>query len=79
MAQRQTGGFCYMQRDRGCAPLSCPPVAPGSLRLSESGVPEAIRTPDPRIRNPVLYPAELRGPGRLLTLLLSGAGVIIRK
>lgn len=27
------------------------------------GVPGEIRTHDPRIRNPVLYPAELRGPG----------------
>lgn len=25
-----------------------------------AGVPERIRTSDPRIRNPVLYPAELR-------------------
>ncbi len=27
----------------------------------ENGVPGEIRTHDPRIRNPVLYPAELRG------------------
>ena len=26
------------------------------------GVPGEIRTHDPRIRNPVLYPTELRGP-----------------
>jgi hypothetical protein len=32
-----------------------------------AGVPEGIRTPDPRFRKPVLYPAELRGPARLLT------------
>lgn len=29
-------------------------------RERQSGVPERIRTSDPRIRNPVLYPAELR-------------------
>lgn len=31
-----------------------------------NGVPEGIRTPDPRFRKPVLYPAEL--PGRKLKL-----------
>ena len=29
---------------------------------AKDGVPGEIRTHDPRIRNPVLYPAELRGP-----------------
>ena len=40
-----------------------------SLRkaLPEIGVPEGNRTPDPRFRKPVLYPAELPGP-RTLTL-----------
>ena len=33
------------------------------------GAPEAIRTPGPRIRNPMLYPAELRGLFNLRTLL----------
>jgi hypothetical protein len=29
--------------------------------LKKHGVPEGIRTPDPRFRKPVLYPAELPG------------------
>ena len=32
------------------------------VEASGSGVPGEIRTHGPRIRNPVLYPAELRGP-----------------
>lgn len=43
------------------------------------GVPERIRTSGPRIRNPVLYPAELRGPRQLRLVLLLGTCVIIRK
>ena len=35
-----------------------------SMPRSEAGVPGGIRTHDPRIRNPVLYPTELRGPRR---------------
>ena len=31
-------------------------------RKGESGAPEGIRTPDPRFRRPVLYPAELPAP-----------------
>ena len=30
------------------------------LRLSHLNVPEGIRTPDPRLRRPLLYPTELR-------------------
>ena len=30
----------------------------------KNGAPEEIRTPDPRIRNPLLYPAELQAHGR---------------
>jgi hypothetical protein len=30
------------------------------LRLLFDGVPGGIRTPDPRIRSPMLYPAELQ-------------------
>jgi hypothetical protein len=33
-----------------------------SVFIEFIGVPGEIRTHDPRIRNPVLYPAELRGP-----------------
>ena len=45
------------------------PSAHPSLRVRSSmagGVPGGIRTHDPRIRNPVLYPAELRGPARAI-------------
>ena len=42
--------------------------ATGDCRRRENGDPGAIRTRDLRIRNPLLYPAELRGqPGLLLT------------
>ena len=30
------------------------------LRYTHHSVPEGIRTPDPRLRRPLLYPAELR-------------------
>ena len=30
-----------------------------SMQILENGVSEGIRTPDPRFRKPVLYPAEL--------------------
>ncbi len=44
------------------------PMTYNKLRSWKYGVPGRIRTCDPRIRNPVLYPAELRGhlapPGR---------------
>ena len=33
----------------------------GKLLVAFSDAPGAIRTHDPRIRNPMLYPAELRG------------------
>jgi hypothetical protein len=39
-----------------------------------AGVPEGIRTPDPRFRKPVLYPAELPGP--LRGALFSQAGAL---
>ena len=32
------------------------------LKLVRDGAPGEIRTPDPRIRSPMLYPAELRAP-----------------
>ncbi len=32
----------------------------GDNSLRKNGAPERIRTPDPLIRNQVLYPAELR-------------------
>ncbi len=40
------------------------------------GAPGGIRTPDPRIRNPVLYPTELRAPaaGLLARQRLRGLG-----
>ncbi len=38
------------------------PVTSDSITAGRYGAPERIRTSDPRIRNPVLYPAEL--PGR---------------
>ena len=31
-------------------------------RSAKDGTPEGIRTPDPRLRRPLLYPAELRAP-----------------
>ena len=40
-------------------------------RFGESGAPGGIRTHDPRIRNPVLYPAELRAPGRAIAAAMS--------
>jgi hypothetical protein len=33
----------------------------GAKSFVEDGVPEGNRTPDPRFRKPVLYPAELPG------------------
>ena len=30
------------------------------LKVNRSGAPEEIRTPDPRFRKPLLYPAELQ-------------------
>src|SRR4029077_9205324 len=38
-----------------------------------TGVPGEIRTHDPRIRNPVLYPAELRGLRRSRVIMASRA------
>ena len=49
-------------KSSGCAPLSCPPVAPEPFPISKSGAPERIRTPNPQIRSLVLYPIELRAP-----------------
>ena len=37
------------------------------------GAPGGIRTHDPRIRNPVLYPAELRALKKLITLFANPA------
>ncbi len=34
-------------------------------------VPEGIRTPDPRLRRPLLYPAELRTHTKQTTIILS--------
>jgi hypothetical protein len=38
------------------------PERAADVAARKSGVPGEIRTHDPRIRNPVLYPTELRGP-----------------
>ena len=40
----------------------CAAVATCSFSTEKIGAPGGIRTHDPRIRNPVLYPAELRAP-----------------
>ena len=40
--------------------------------MNFSGAPERIRTSDPRIRNPMLYPAELPGRGKIITLIFLG-------
>lgn len=54
--------------------------ADSSVNLLEYlGVPGGIRTHDPRIRNPVLYPAELRGPSRPPALHLFRPGVIMAR
>ena len=45
-----------------------------SLSVSRNGVPEGNRTPDPRFRKPVLYPAEL--PGRLGRRTQAADGVL---
>ena len=37
-------------------------------RTGKGGVPERIRTSDPKIRNLVLYPAELRAPACFIQL-----------
>jgi hypothetical protein len=43
-------------------PPNCPQgLEPASFTRKKHGVPEGIRTPDPRFRKPVLYPAELPG------------------
>src|ERR1700674_2948072 len=40
--------------------IKCDPMCPG--RTEGAGALGEIRTPDPRIRSPMLYPAELRAP-----------------
>jgi hypothetical protein len=37
------------------------------LKMTHPGAPGGIRTHDPRIRNPVLYPAELRALKRAVS------------
>jgi hypothetical protein len=51
-------GYAPVLQGQGAALLLVPPMVP---RCFCRGVPGEIRTHDPRIRNPVLYPAELRG------------------
>ncbi len=48
-------------QDSNLRPIGYEPTAlPAELR-AHSGVPEEIRTPDTRLRRPLLYPAELLG------------------
>ena len=42
------------------------PIAPKRKHSRENGAPCGIRTHGPRIRNPVLYPTELRAPTRFI-------------
>lgn len=53
----------YRPLRNGGSPAGRPAVSQPQicLEMQEDGDPGAIRTRDPRIRNPVLYPAELRG------------------
>lgn len=44
---------------------------PGTAGHAENGLPEGNRTPDPRFRKPVLYPAELPGGGTLVVRVSS--------
>jgi hypothetical protein len=45
--------------------------------MLEGGGPGVIRTPDRRITNPLLYPAEIRGHrGKWASALASGYGVV---
>ena len=49
-------------QDSNLRPIGYEPTAlPAELRALISGVPEEIRTPDTRLRRPLLYPAELLG------------------
>ena len=59
-ARFQSSGGGTRTRDQGInSPPLCRLSYPGS-RSSQSGGPGRIRTCDPGIRNPLLYPAELR-------------------
>jgi hypothetical protein len=48
-------------------------VLQSTYAKAQGGVPGEIRTHDPRIRNPVLYPTELRGRRQPRVILASGA------
>src|SRR5690606_26807361 len=48
---------------------------PEDQPVSQRGVPGGIRTCDHRVRKPVLYPAELRGPTARLDLVEQDGGV----
>src|SRR3954466_5194662 len=55
----------YNRRAAATFRLQCPVnVLSEKSECRQTGVPGGIRTHGPRIRNPVLYPAELRGPRR---------------
>ncbi len=62
---------CRITSRQAGSPLAFPGApARGATRLSDFGAPDWIRTNDTRLRKPVLYPAELRGP--VLSLCISG-------
>src|SRR3546814_1296403 len=44
----------------------------------QTGAPGGIRTPDQWLRKPLLYPAELQAPGRLLSTIAPGCASRVR-
>ena len=68
MSANSTTTAWWALQDSNLRPIGYEPTAlPAELR-APTGVPEEIRTPDTRLRRPLLYPAELLG----LILLLEG-------
>src|SRR5579863_9249581 len=59
---RGNSPMTHVKMPRECTPIHSRP-SPYTQNALENGVPEGNRTPDPRFRKPVLYPAEL--PGRM--------------